>query len=120
MGKKRGRKRTSTEKMMEALSKCDACACRNFPPEFLIGLRGAIDAGLSCEQIAAFFVLVTGWYKACDMLDGAALLRRASRLARVMAGDMEEESFVRKSKKKNRREDLLPLEQGEMRCRNSQ
>lgn len=95
MGKKKGRKRTSTEKMMEALEKCDACACGNFPPEFLIGLRGAIDSGLSCEQITAFFVLVTGWYKACDMLDGEALVQRAFMLAKVMSGDAKEASLLR-------------------------
>lgn len=97
MGKKRRKKKTSTERMLDALDKCDACLCKNFPPEFLIGLRGAIDAGLSCEQITAFFVLATGWYKACEHMDGESLVQRAFMLSKVMAGDAEEEELLRKA-----------------------
>ena len=102
MGKRKRKRKTSTEKMMEALESCEACLCRNFPPEFLIGLRGAVDAGLSCEQITAFFVLVTGWYKACEKMDGESLVQRAFMLSKVMAEDAREEELEREDSKLRR------------------
>ena len=92
MGKK---KQTSTQRMLKAVEKCNECLCENFPPEFIIGLRGAIDAGLSCEQITAFFVLASGWYKACDKMDGESLVQRAFYLSRVMSGDIDDERFMK-------------------------
>ena len=94
MGKKRHE--TSTQKLLRAVEECDSCLCKNFPPEFLIGLRGVIDAGISCEQITAFLVLASGWYKTCDRMGGPELVERARMLSDVMSGDVDEEIVIRK------------------------
>lgn len=94
MGKKR-RKPTSTQRLLVAVEECNECACKNFPPEFLIGLRGVLDAGITCEQITAFLVLVTGWYRACEKMSGEELIQRAFALGRVIEGDIDEESYQR-------------------------
>lgn len=60
---------------------------RSILPEcFLVGLRSALDAGLSCEQIASFIILATGLYEAMDNFDGDELILRSKRVVEVIKG----------------------------------
>ena len=88
MGKKR--RRSSTEWMLETLSKVEDSGCENFPPEFMLGLRGALDAGMSCEQITAGLVLMAGVCRASVRIKPEQLLERARFVARVIEGDMKD------------------------------
>ena len=94
------RKRSSTEWMLEAVASTSDVSCPNFPPEFLCGLRGALDAGLSCEEITAMLVLFTGVYEAAERLTGAELIERAVILACSMCGDVE---FLQREREQTRR-----------------
>jgi hypothetical protein len=97
MGKKR---KTSTEQMLDAVARAEKESQEerekerhpNFPHQFLIGLRGALDAGLSCEEITALLVLFSGIYEASAKVAGDALVERASLIAEVMSGDIDAES----------------------------
>jgi len=91
MGKK---KVTQTEWLMEAVVKAEEkteeeCSCKSFPPMFLLGLRGALEAGLSCEQIVAFLILFTGVYETADSMVGSELVERAEHIGRIMRGDID-------------------------------
>jgi len=57
-----------------------------FPEDFLVGLRSALDAGLSCEQITSILMLSTALYSMGDCFDNDSLLERTSRLVSVMRG----------------------------------
>jgi len=100
MGKKQQK---STQWMMEALSEAGESSCDHFPPEFLCGLRGAMDAGLSCEELTALVVLFTGIYEAGERMSGSELIKRAKHLSCVMKGDihrcLEEEERSQRYKK---------------------
>ena len=103
MGKK---KKSSTEQMLDAVAKAreesEEGNPRNFPSAFLIGLRGALDAGLSGEEITALLVLFSGIYEASARMAGEALIERASAIAEMMAGDINEKSRDRLRVKKNK------------------
>ena len=96
------RKRSSTEWMIEALTKADETECKNLPPEFLCGLRGALEAGLSCEEITALLVLFTGIYEAGEKMTGSELVERAVLLASTMKGDICFCAGERTQKRKNK------------------
>jgi len=81
-------KRSSTQWMLESLSGMDESKCEHFPPEFICGLRGALEAGLSCEQLTAMVVLFTGIYEAGERMTGLELVERATHLSCVMRGDI--------------------------------
>jgi len=98
----RSRKRSATEWMLETLAEADRVECKNFPPEFLCGLRGALDAGLSCEQITALLVLFAGIYEAGEKMTGSELVERAVHLASTMKGDICFCAGERQQKRKNR------------------
>ena len=82
------RKRSSTQWMLETLSSANETECRTFPPEFICGLRAAMDSGLGCEQLTAMIVLFAGIYEAGEKLSGPELVERAVCLASVMNGDI--------------------------------
>jgi len=63
---------------------------RIVPKEFIIGIRCALDAGMSCEQIVSVLVLSAGVYKAnAGMLETETLIERATNLARVIECDQD-------------------------------
>ena len=95
------RRRTSTEWMLEALSK-PSVECGQLPSEFLCGLRGALEAGLSCEEITAFLVLLTGIYEAGERMTGSELVERAVHLACMMKGDICFCTREREQKQRNK------------------
>lgn len=64
-----------------------------FPALFLGGLRTALDAGLSCEQIVSFLILSSGLYAAIDRFDGQELVNRAAEIAHVIKGQRDIEHF---------------------------
>jgi hypothetical protein len=78
---------------MEAVEKeeekVEACECPILPPLFVMGLRAAIDTGLSCEQITAFLVLFTGLYETADTMEGKEIVERAEQLSEIMRGDVD-------------------------------
>jgi hypothetical protein len=59
------------------------------PLPFLLGIRQALDAGLSCEQITSVVILMTGLYEALDVFEGEDLVRRASVIASTIRGQRE-------------------------------
>jgi len=81
-------KRSSTQWMLETLSKADGAECKNFPPEFICGLRAAMDAGLSCEQLTAMIVLFAGIYEAAEKMSGPELVEKAEHLAGAINADI--------------------------------
>jgi len=97
----RTRKRSSTEWMIKALAKADRTDV-SLPPEFLCGLRGALEAGLSCEEITALLVLFTGVYEAGERMTGSELVERAKHLAVSMKGDICLRADERAQRRKNR------------------
>jgi len=99
MGKK---KQTPTEQMIQAVTEYRTSECPNFPPEFLIGLRGALDAGLSCGQITALLVLSTGVCKVAENMPEEEMIERARQLANVMQSDIVRIGEEREQLKRNR------------------
>ena len=81
-------KRSSTQWMLEALSSTDGAECKNFPPEFICGLRAAMDAGLSCDQLTAMLVLFAGIYEASGKMSGLELIEKAECLASAINADI--------------------------------
>lgn len=80
----------STRLMREALEAVD---CKEkwgrrpvFPDCFLRGLREALDAGLSCEQITASLVIGTGLYEMRDNFEGKELVDRVERIMGIIKG----------------------------------
>jgi len=55
-----------------------------FPKPFLIALRLAIDAGLTCEQITALIMLQTGVVEMEDRLYGENLVDRIKSILRIL------------------------------------
>lgn len=96
------RKRTSTQWMLETLSSPSDSESTHFPPEFICGLRGALEAGLSCEQLTAMIVLATGIYEAGERMSGSELVERAVHLTSLMKGDICFRSEERERARKNR------------------
>jgi len=103
-------KQSSTERMLEAVASADKVECKSLPPEFICGLRGALDAGLSCEQLTAMLVLFTGIYEAGDRMTGSELVERAVLLACVMNGDICFCTCEREQKQRNREQRKTLLE----------
>jgi hypothetical protein len=98
---------TSTEKMLQAVADAEEDKCPTFPSSFLVGLRGALDAGLSEPEITALLVLFTGVYEASVRMSGETLVNKAQMVAEVMAGDITDQNLHRlriKRNKENRKE----------------
>lgn len=74
----------------------------DLPPSFIVGLRGCLEAGLSCEEITALLVLFSGVYEASVHTNGEVLVERAVHLANIMSGDIEEVNEKKLTAKKNR------------------
>ena len=66
-----------------------------FPESFLSGLREALVAGLTCEQIVAFLAITSELHKVLHNFDGQELLDRTDGILRAMEGDLE---FLAKQK----------------------
>lgn len=98
------KKRSSTQWMLEVLARTEKGECLNLPPEFLCGLRGCLEAGLSCEEIIAVLVLFTGVYEAGEKMSGPELVERAKHLASTMKGDICFYAFEREQKQGRNRE----------------
>lgn len=98
------RKKSSTEQMLEAVGRAEKEVTEgaSFPPSFLIGLRGALDAGLSGEEITALLVMFSGIYEASARMPGEALVERAREIAGVMSGDVDEKIRDRLRVEKNK------------------
>ena len=103
MGKK---KRSTTEWMLEAVQTEQTRETSNFPPTFLAGLRGALEVGLSGEEITAFLVLFTGVYETSENMLGQGLIDRAKLLVDVMREDIDQLDLdrirVKRNKERNR------------------
>jgi len=97
------KERDSTEWMLKVVSTGEVEGCPNFPREFLCGLRGALEAGLSCEEITALLILFTGIYEASQRYSGEELIRRSVLLTRTMSGDIEYLNQVREQSERNKR-----------------
>jgi len=100
------RKRSSTQWMLETLSSGDGALNNTFPPEFICGLRAAMETGLSCEQLTAMLVLFAGIYEAGEELSGTELIERAMFLASTMRADIDYCVGVREERKKRRQVNL--------------
>ena len=100
-------KRSSTQWMLETLSGMSGSECEHFPPEFICGLRGALEAGLSCEQLTAMVVLFTGIYEAGERMTGSELVERATHLVCIMKGDISFHSGDRDRNRKSRERKAL-------------
>lgn len=101
------RKRSSTQWMLESLSGMGESKCEHFPPEFICGLRGAMEAGLSCEQLIAMIVLFTGIYEAGEKMTGSELVERATHLVCIMKGDISFHSGERDRNRKSKESKAL-------------
>ena len=99
MGK---RKRTMTEMLLDAVEQVEETKCPHFPAEFLLGLRGVLEAGLTGEEIVALLILFGGIYEASSRMNGEELIDRAKRLSIIIKSDMsvQEESRLRIEKNK--------------------
>ena len=97
------RKKSTTEQMIEAVSGTRQDTHPNLPAVFLCGLRGALDAGLSCEQITAFLVLFTGIYEAADRMPGEVLIERSRFLVDAMRGDIADVNDQGRQLERNRK-----------------
>jgi hypothetical protein len=97
---KKRKERSTTRWMLDVLGS-DKPGCLNLPPEFLCGLRAALDAGLTCEQITAVIVLFTGVYEAGEKMSGPELLERAKVLSASMVGDITSRQDELEQRKKN-------------------
>jgi len=100
-------KRSSTQWMLESLSGMGESKCEHFPPEFICGLRGAVEAGLSCDQLVAVIVLFTGIYEAGERMTGSELVERATHLVCIMKGDICFRSGERDRNRKSREKKAL-------------
>ena len=67
-----------------------------FPVVFLDGLRTALDAGLSCEQITANLILTASLYEALEQFDGEELIERVRQIAKVIKGQRGVNSLRKK------------------------
>jgi hypothetical protein len=63
------------------------------PLSLIQGLRLAIDAGMSCDQIVATLTLGVGVYEAMDHFQGGELMTRVESLALLMRGGRDRERF---------------------------
>ena len=54
------------------------------PRPLLLGLRSAVESGLSCDQIAAMLLLQSGVHMVKDTMSWSVLLDRVSSLMKVM------------------------------------
>lgn len=90
-------KRTMTEKLLDAVELSEETKCPHFPAEFLLGLRGALEAGLTGEEVVALLILFSGIYEASARMDGEELIDRVRRLSIIIKSDIsiEEESRLR-------------------------
>jgi hypothetical protein len=93
-------KYTTTEWMLIAVKEAQGSKTTTFPAEFLIGLRGALESGLGCDQIISLLVLATGLYEAMDDMDGHELVMRSVELTRAMLVDIEQTRKRGKGKKR--------------------
>lgn len=56
------------------------------PRPLLLGLRTAIECGLTCDQIAAMLLIQSSVYKMKDLMTWSTLLDRISGLLKTMEG----------------------------------
>ena len=59
------------------------------PKEFFIGLRCALESGMSFEQITSILVLSAGVHRATSTLDNELLLSKARYLAGLIDEDID-------------------------------
>ena len=86
---------SATKKLWEAIEAQGAdsdgasSAGMIMPPTFLRGLRKALTAGLTCEQLVSFLWILTGIYEIEHDYDGDELIERTAYVVGVMQGDMD-------------------------------
>lgn len=81
-----------TKRLWEALENEERMpACESvvptFPAKFLVALRSALEAGMSCEQIECILVLAGGVCECGSAFERGELMRRCSHLLEVMNTD---------------------------------
>ena len=101
------KRKSSTERMIETLGGTGESSYVSFPPEFLSGLRGALEAGLSCEELTALLILFTGIYEAGEKMSGVELIQRAEHLSSVMRGDIDNSLREQERSRKSRERKVL-------------
>ena len=88
-------KLTCTKLMRDALEAANpdppppTAKAQTWPPGFMRALRGALDAGMSCEQITAFLVIATGLHEVMGGFDGEELVERCRRVMKLVEGDKD-------------------------------
>ena len=92
VGKK---KQSPTEWMLETVCNAEPLWSPDLPVEFVCGLRASLEAGLSCEEITALLILFIGVYEASERYTGDELIRRATTIANVMRGDVDDVARLR-------------------------
>lgn len=58
------------------------------PRRLLLGLRAALESGLSCEQITCILTVAAGLHEMSDRFDEGELVKRVQHLVKVMKGDV--------------------------------
>ena len=62
----------------------------SFPKGFLIGLRLALESGLTCQQITSMIILQTSLFDMSKSFDRESLISRARYLAEVIKEDIRQ------------------------------
>jgi len=96
--------RSTTEWLVEAVTRESTAVVPQWPPSFLAGLRGALGAGITCDQITAMIILQTGVDEAMIVSSGDTIVERAKTLMEIMKGDIDEATArkIRNLRKKDR------------------
>ena len=59
------------------------------PPSFLMGLRKALKAGLTCEELVSFMLILTGIHEMEHNYNSGELLERTAHIVDIMKGDID-------------------------------
>jgi len=83
--------KTPTAKMWEALESQltqEEDIHSIFPKQFLVGLRLALEAGISCQQITSMLILQSALFDLTDKFEGESLVQRTRQIVEVMQRDL--------------------------------
>ena len=60
-----------------------------FPNSFLIGIRKALENGITCEELISFLAIISEIHSVLDTFDKEELMKRTSHVLTIIAGDIE-------------------------------
>jgi len=84
-----------TRKLREAVEACgeqlpSQCKQGNvFPEEFLCGIRNALEAGLSCDEMVGVLLLLTRLHEVLDEFGSTEFLSRVSNIVAIIQEDID-------------------------------